>query len=129
MTLKALKDFFKTAYSWTDNISIGKIDGDVERAVCFYRSRLGAAKTQTVGRQGQPELRCVPGYGPAARTRNADSAEGKAQSIYDFFDEKDFEIDGQRAFIISRYDGPIDLGTEGNGVYEYSFEFDVYYDK
>ena len=49
MTLKALKDFFKTAYSWTDNISIGKIDVDVERAVCFYRSRLGAAKTQTVG--------------------------------------------------------------------------------
>lgn len=129
MTLKALKDFFKTAYSWTDNISIGKIDGDVERAVCFYRSRLGVAKTQTVGGKVNRSYGVLPVTVLLRWTRNADSAEGKAQSIYDFFDEKDFEIDGQRAFIISRYDGPIDLGTDGNGVYEYSFEFDVYYDK
>lgn len=129
MTLKALKDFFKTAYSWTDNISIGKIDGDVERAVCFYRSRLGAAKTQTVGGKVNGATVCCPLRSCCAGRAMRTPPKARQQSIYDFFDEKDFEIDGQRAFIISRYDGPIELGSEGNGVYEYSFEFDVYYDK
>ncbi len=129
MTLKALKEFFKTAYSWTDNISIGKIDGDAERAICFYHSRVGSAKVQTVGGKVNRSYGMLSVTVLLRWTRNADAAENKAQSIYDFFDEKNFEIDGKRAFVISRYDGPIDLGTDGNGVYEYSFEFDVYYDK
>lgn len=129
MTLKVLKDFFKTAYSWTDSVSIGKIDSDAERAICFYHSRFGSAKIQTVGGKVNRSYGALPVTVLLRWTRNADAAENKAQSIYGFFDEKNFEIDGKRVFIISRYDGPIDLGTDGNGVYEYSFEFDAYYEK
>lgn len=129
MTLKGLKDFFKSAYGWTDSISIGKIDGDADKAICFYHSRFGTAKVQTAGGKQNRSYGVLSVTALLRWTRNADDAEGKAHSIYDFFDEQNFTIDGRRAFIISRYDGPIDLGTDDNGVYEHSFEFDVYYDK
>lgn len=129
MTLKSLKDFFKSEYGWTDSVSIGKIDNDAEKAICFYHSRFGTAKIQTAGGKQNRSYGVLPVTALLRWTRNADAAEVKAQSIYGFFDEKIFETDGKRVFIISRYDGPIDLGTDDNGVYEYSFEFDVYYEK
>ena len=36
MTVKDIKDYFKSQYGWIDAISIGKIDKDKEKAICFY---------------------------------------------------------------------------------------------
>lgn len=129
MTLKTIKDFFKSAYGWTNSVSIGKIDNDADKAICFYHSRIGVAKTQTVGGKQNRTYGVLPVTVLLRWTKNADAAEAEAQSLYSFFDEKNFEINQKRVFIISKYDGPIDLGTDDDGVYEYSFEFDVYYDK
>lgn len=57
---------------------------------------------------------------------NADIAEVKAKEIYDFFDEKEFILNGKRVFVVSRYNSPIDLGTDEKGIYEYSFELNFY---
>ena len=129
MTLKNLKDYFKTAFGWTDSISIGKIDNNSEKAVCFYNSRLAPAKISSVGGKANKtyELKSVTillRWG-----KNADAAEDKSKEIYDFFDERTFYINEKRVFVISRYEEPIDLGTDDKGVYEYSFEFDFYSQK
>lgn len=129
MTLKKIKDYFKTAFGWSDSISISKIDNNSEKAVCFYNSRIAPAKINSVGGKKNKtyELKSVTillRWG-----KNADAAETKAKEIYDFFDERAFDIDGKRVFIISRYESPIDLGTDDKGIYEYSFEFDFYSQK
>ena len=129
MTLKAIKDYFKTAFPWSDSISIGKIDNNSEKAVCFYNSRNAAPKISSVGGRQNKNYELKPVTILLRWGRNADAAEIKAKEIYDFFDERDFYIDGKRVFIISRYEGPIDLGTDDKGVYEYSFELDFYSQK
>lgn len=39
MTLKQYKDYFKENFKWTESISIGKIDNNKEKAICFYDKR------------------------------------------------------------------------------------------
>lgn len=126
MTLKQLKDYFKTAYGWADSISIGKIDLNRDKAICFYNSRAGSPKTGTIGGKENSSYTVKPITILLRWTANADAAEQKAKTIYDFFDERHFILNEKRVFVISRYDAPIDLGTDDNGIYEYSFEFDVY---
>lgn len=126
MILKHIKDYFKSEYGWVDSISIGKIDTDQEKALCFYNSRLGAAKIGAIGGKENNSYAIKPITILLRWTTNADTAEQKAQTIYDFFNERQFTLNGKRVFIISRYDSPIDLGTDERGVYEYSFEFNVY---
>ncbi|MCQ2484757.1 MAG: minor capsid protein [Clostridia bacterium] len=129
MKLKDIKEYFKTAFHWSDSISIGKIDNNSEKAVCFYNSKFMPPKISSVGgkRNKDYELKAITillRWG-----KNADTAEEMAKKIYDFFDERTFDIDGKRVFVISRYEVPIDLGTDEKGVYEYSFEFDFYSQK
>ena len=129
MTLKRLKDYFKTAFGWSDSISISKIDNNSEKAVCFYNSKLVPAKISSVGGKKNKTYELKPVTILLRWGKNADAAEVKAKEVFNFFDERTFNIDGKRVFVISRYEGPIDLGTDDKGVYEYSFEFDFYSQK
>ncbi|MBP3328727.1 MAG: hypothetical protein J6L91_07455 [Clostridia bacterium] len=126
MFLSELKDFFKTSFGWTEGISIGKIDNNLKRAICFYNSRHGVPKTGTIGGKQNRSYELKPVTILLRWDNNADAAERKAKEIYDFFDEKEFHLNGKRVFCISRYEGPIDLGTDDRGIYEFSFEFDIY---
>lgn len=126
MTLKEIKDYFKTAFGWSDSISIDKIDNNSQKAVCFYNSRSPRPKISTYGGKQNRSYELKPITILLRWTTNADSAEQKAKEIYNFFDEKAFYLNEKRVFVISRYDSPIDLGTDDGGVYEYSFEFDFY---
>lgn len=129
MTLKWIKDFFKSTFGWTDGISIGKIDMNLDKAVCFYNSRQPTAKINTVGGKKNKSYDFKSITILLRWTTNADEAERKAEEIYNFFDEKTFIHNKKRVFAISRYEHPIDLGTDERGVYEYSFEFDLYSEK
>lgn len=126
MTLKQIKDYFKSAFPWTDGIYIGKIDNDMEKALCFYNSRRQIAKTGTIGGKKNKSYEMKPITILLRYGTNADIAEVKAKEIYDFFDEKEFILNGKRVFVVSRYNGPIELGTDEKGIYEYSFEFNFY---
>lgn len=129
MTLRWIKDFFKSTFGWTDGISIGKIDKNLDRAICFYNSKQPTAKINTIGGSknrsyGFKRIRILLRW-----TSNAAEAEEKAKEIYDFFDEKTFIHDKKRVFVISRYECPIELGTDERGIYEYFFDFDFYSEK
>ena len=129
MTLKLIKDFFKSTFGWTDGISIGKIDNNLDKAVCFYNSKHPTAKAGTVGGKKNKSYDFKSITILLRWTTNAAEAEQKAEEIYNFFDEKTFTYDKKRVFVISRYEHPIDLGTDERGIYEYSFEFDFYSEK
>ena len=129
MTLSDLRDYFKIKFPWKDSISVGKIDKNQDQAVCFYHSKVSRPKINTVGGKGNRSYTLKPMSILLRFGKNYEAAAEKAREIYDFFDEKTYDLKNERVFIISPYDGPIDLGTDDQGVYENSLEFDLYITK
>ena len=125
MTLKQYKDYFKENFKWTESISIGKIDNNKEKAICFYDKRT-QPYVGIIGGNRNKSTTIKPITILLRYTKNQNDAEVMAQKIYDFFNEKSFFIEGKRIFIQMLYEGPISLGTDDNNVYEYSIEFDSY---
>lgn len=127
--LTAIKDYFKAGYGWAEKISIGKIDNNANKAICFYGSNTARPAAHAWGGKA------LQSYQHKAITilirweKAKQAAENEAQAVFDFFDEAQFELDGKHAFCLSVYDGPIDLGTDENGIYEYSIELDFYMKK
>jgi len=127
--LAAIRDYFSSAFGWQHTISIGKIDNNSKRAICFYTSNTARAAMHPFGGKvlqshQHKDVTILLRFG-----LNKTEAEAAAQEIFDFFDEVQFELNGKHAFALSAYEGPIDLGTDANGVYEYSLEFDFYVKK
>lgn len=125
MTLKQYKDYFKENFKWNESISIGKIDNNKERAICFYDKRaqpyvgiIGGNKNKSTNIKAVTIL--------LRYTKNQNDAEIMAQKIYDFFNERSFFINSKRVFVEMIYNEPINLGTDDNNVYEYSIELNFY---
>ena len=119
MTLKEYKDYFKSSFNWNEAISIGKIDNNKEKAICFYNSKRTLSPIKAIDKN---TYKIKPITILLRYTKNQDTAEVMANSIYEFFDDR--LIDGQ---VIAQhlYSEPINLGTDDNGVYEYSFEINM----
>jgi hypothetical protein len=129
MTLSDLRDYFKSDFPWKESISVGKIDKNKERAVCFYHSKVSRPKINTIGGKANRSYTVLPISILLRFGKNYEAAAEKAKEIYDFFDEKTFDLNNERVFVISPYNEPIDLGTDDQGVYENSLEFDLYITK
>lgn len=129
MTLSDLRDYFKSDFPWKESISVGKIDKNKERAVCFYHSKVSRPKINTIGGKGNRSYTVLPISILLRFGKNYEAAAEKAKEIYGFFDEKTFDLNNERVFVISPYNEPIDLGTDDQGVYENSLEFDLYITK
>lgn len=127
--LAEIRDYFKTGFGWKEAISIGKINNDKDKAICFYNSNTARAAAHTFGGKA------LQSYQHKAVTilirwgKAKGAAEDVAQAVFDFFDETQFLLDSKHTFCLSIYEGPIDLNTDENGVYEYSIELDFYKSK
>lgn len=126
MTLKQYKNYFKEDFKWTDSISIGKIDNNQEKAICFYNSNRNLAYIGTLGGLENKSTNIKPITILLRYTKNQNDAEIMAQKIYDFFNERSFFIENKRIFVQMIYSEPISLGTDDNNVYEYSIELNFY---
>jgi hypothetical protein len=126
MTLKELKDYFKKEFQWNNSISIGKIDNNKEKAICFYNSKYNLAYQGVIGGKKNKSTKIKPITILLRYTKNQNEAEEMATSIYEFFEERTFFIDKKRIFTQMVYEHPIDLGTDDNNVYEYSIEIYFY---
>ena len=124
-----MRDYFKSDFPWKESISVGKIDKNKERAVCFYHSKVSRPKINTIGGKANRSYTVRPISILLRFGKNYEAAAEKAKEIYDFFDEKTFDLNNERVFVISPYNEPIDLGTDDQGVYENSLEFDLYITK
>lgn len=129
VSLKQIKDYFKTEYEWSDSISIGKIDNNQEKAVCFYNSKRNLAYSPVIGGRNNKSTYIKPITILLRYTKNQDSAENEIESIYEFFEGRTFFINQKRIFVMMNTDEPINLGTDDKGVYEYSIELDLYIER
>ena len=122
MTLKEYRDNFEASFNWNEAISIGKIDKNKEKAICFYNSNrmLTPIKAVDANTYKIKPITILLRY-----TKNQDKAEIMANSIYEFFDEREFMIGSKHVISQHVYSNPINLGTDDNGVYEYSLEINL----
>lgn len=122
MTLKQYKDYFKASFNWNEAISIGKIDDNKEKAICFYNSKRTLSPIKAIDKN---TYKIKPITILLRYTKNQDTAEKMAISIYEFFDERNIEIEERVVIAQHLYSGPVSLGTDDNGVYEYSIEINL----
>lgn len=122
MTLKEYKDYFKASFKWDEAISIGKIDNSKEKAICFYNSKRMLTPIKAIDKN---TYKIKPITILLRYTKNQNTAEEMAQTIYDFFDEKYFIIDDKSILSRHVYSAPNNLGTDDNNVYEYSIELEM----
>ena len=126
MRLKQYKDEFKASFNWNEAISIGKIDNNKEKAICLYNSKRVLAYDARIGGKKNKSTNIKPITILLRYTKNQDSAETMAQTIYDFYNERSYFIDNKRVFVKMIYDEPVNLGTDDNNIYEYSIELNIY---
>ena len=111
------------------SISIGKIDNNQEEAICFYNSKRELIYSPVLGGKTNKSTYIKPISILLRYTKNQNSAEEMAQSIYEFFEERTFFIDKKRIFVMMYTEEPINLGTDDKNVYEYSIEMDLYIER
>ena len=122
-----VKDYLKTVIKDCDKWYIGKMDENQEKAIAIYSNRRNLAKTS--------DFKKLQSYGilPITLllrwTKNYNTAETEANDIYELLDCSSFFIDDYRCNINCLYDGPIDLGSDENGVYKFSIELNLLYRK
>lgn len=129
ITLKQLKDYFKENFKWKDSISTGKIDNDQEKAICFYNSKRQLSYQGTIGGKANSSTYIKPITILLRYTKNQNDAEIKAQEIFEFFEERTFFIERKRIFVQMYINEPINLGTDDNNIYEYSFELNFHVER
>ena len=122
MTLKQYRDDFKASFNWNEAISIGKIDNNKEKAICFYNSKRTLSPVKAID---ESSYKYKPITILLRYTKNQDTAEQMANSIYEFYDDRTFNIENKRVYAQHLYSNPMNLGTDENGVYEYSIELNI----
>lgn len=122
--------------SWLENrVScpswyVGKIDAKKEQCIGLYNTT-GAPQRMAVG--GLPNT----GYVVKAVSilihwsRNADTAERKAQEVYAaLFGVSNAQIGGKRVVMFRLPQSqPINVGADGEGIYEYVIEVHIYHER
>ncbi|MCC9262110.1 MAG: minor capsid protein [Methanobrevibacter woesei] len=122
-----VKDYLKTIIKDCDKWYVGKMDENQEKAIVIYSNKRNLAKLS--------DFKKLQSYGilPITLllrwTKNYNTAETKASDIYEILDCSSFFIDDYKCNINCLYDGPIDLGSDENGVYKFSIELNLLYRK
>lgn len=122
MTLKQYRDDFKASFNWNEAISIGKIDNNKEKAICFYNSKRTLTPVKAID---ESSYKFKPITILLRYTKNQDTAEQMANAIYEFYDDRTFNIEAKRVYAQHLYSEPMSLGTDDDGVYEYSIEINI----
>lgn len=122
-----VKDYLKTVISECEKWYIGKMDENQEKAIAIYSNRRqldSISKFKNLQSYGILPITLLLRW-----TKNYNLAETKANDIYELLDCSSFFIDDYRCNIDCLYDGPIDLGSDENGVYKFSIELNLLYRK
>ena len=122
-----VKDYLKTIINNCDKWYIGKMDENQEKAIAIYSNRRkldSISKFKNLQSYGILPITLLLRW-----TKNYNTAEIKANEIYELLDCNSFFIDDYKCNINCLYDGPIDLGSDENGVYKFSIELNLLYRK
>ena len=122
-----VKDYLKTVIKDCDKWYIGKMDENQEKAIAIYSNKRqldSMSKFKNLQSYGILPITLLLRW-----TKNYNTAETKANNIYELLDCSSFFIDDYKCNINCLYDGPIDLGSDENGVYKFSIELNLLYRK
>ena len=122
-----VKDYLKTIIKDCEKWYIGKMDENQEKAIAIYSNRRNLEKISNF--KNLQSYGILPITLLLRWTKNYNTAEIKADEIYELLDCSSFFIDDYRCNINCLYDGPIDLGSDENGVYKFSIELNLLYRK
>lgn len=129
MTLDEIRDYFETNYtdvSLFEQVSIGKIDNNLDNALCFYNSKRNVAYVNTLN---VSTYTLKPITILMRNGKNQAIAERNIMRIHKFFDRRKVVINKRNVLFKLLYENPITLGTDANGIIEYSLEIDVMIEK
>ncbi len=122
-----VKDYLKTIIKDCKNWFIGKMDENQEKAIAIYANR---RQLESISKfKNLQSYSILPITLLLRWTKNYNTAETKANKIYELLDCSSFFIDDYKCNINCLLDGPIDLGTDENGIYKFSIELNLLYRK
>jgi len=126
--LSDIRDWFKENFDTSDfqQVSIGKIDNNLEKALCFYDSKrtIPYINRMQLSTYSIKPITVLIRYG-----KNHDIAEHRIHDLYEFFDNLTTLINGIKVFFKFEIENPIDLGTDDKGYVELSLEIDCFYER
>lgn len=124
-----LTDFETNFSEWDggeNSATTGKINRNLEKAICFYPSKREYSYQGVLGGKTNKTTIIKPVTILLRYTKNQLQAEEMAKKLFDFYNERSFFIDNKRIFVMMPYNDPIYYGTDEFGVFEYSIELDFY---
>lgn len=125
LTAKTVKDYLKTIITGCTKWSIGAMDNNQEYAIAIYANR---RQLGSISKYPQYQSYSILPITLLLRwSKNYNTAQIKANEIYELLNRNSFFYGNYQGFINCQYEGPIDLGPDENGVYKFSIEFDVTY--
>lgn len=126
MTLKEIRDWIKPQIADISMAYIGKIEATKEKAICIY-GRESAGTTIAIGGLNNTSS-AVKGISILVQwSKNCDTAEQKAQSIYNIFLGAHATIGGTECFFNMKNDEPVLVGANDNDIYEYIIDLNIIY--
>lgn len=126
MTLKEIRDWLKPQITDIAQAYIGKTDPAKEKSICIYGRESadshiavgGIANTSTANKRISILVQW---------SKNCDTAEQAAQSIYKIFEGNQAIIGSTGCFFQMLYDEPVLTGTNDNDIYEYIIDINITY--
>ncbi|WHH58484.1 minor capsid protein [Petroclostridium sp. X23] len=128
MTLKDIKDWLKTQIS-SPQWYIGKIDGSKEQCIGIYSIK-GPPPNISIGGIDNTSYAVKSVSILVHWGKNADTAEQKAQEVYNCLFGQNATIAGKRVVNFEMNQScPIGVGTDEQNIYEYVIEVNIYYER
>ena len=129
MTLAEVRDWLKTQVdcpAWY----IGKIDGSKEQCIGIYNTT-GPTPRIAIGGLENTSTAIKPISILVHWGKNANLAEQKAQEVYNALFGKTGAVIGGRRVVMFQMPqaGPINMGTDDRGIYEYVIEAYIIYER
>lgn len=122
-----IKDYLKSVITECTKWFVGQIDKKQEKAIAIYTNRRNLQDNSKYKKLKSYNI--LPITLLLRWTKNYNTAETKANNIYELLDCSSFFIDNYKCDINCLYNGPIDLGPDENGIYKFSIEFNLLYRK
>ena len=124
--LVEFKDFIKT-FNIGDYFSIGLIDSSKDKSICVYDSNINY-RLEAIGKVSKYDITDMSIL--IHWNKNLAETETAARSLYDLLRyQKDIDLDNDIHvyYLDLTSNGPIYLGTDENGIYEYVITLKIYY--
>lgn len=127
MTTEAFKNWLKTVVD-SPSFTIGKLDTSKSQTICVYSGLSAGANRPKLGNDsgyGEKSIRILVRWGS-----NFAKAEEKAQRVYNLLGSSNPINNNEKiCFVIPKYAEPVSLGTDDKGIYEFSIDVNLFYER